>query len=132
MIYFYSNRIKSGNDQNIKEKLIIFLLSFLSVIFWLNTVPQFRFGFASITILLFIIFDLILNLKIKFNKKKFIHFFIFGLIVLNLKNLNRINNEFQREDFYKFTNFPFINQKKIKNNYSNLERQKFFHIEILK
>ncbi len=132
MIYFYFNRIKSGDDQNIKEKLIIFFLSFLSVTFWLNTVPQFRFGFASITILLFIIFDLILNLRIKFSNKKFIHFFIFGLIVLNLKNLNRINNEFKRDDFYKFTNFPFINQKNIKNNYSNLKRQKFLHIEILK
>ena len=132
MIYFYFNKIKSADNQNIKEKLVIFFLSFLSIIFWLNTVPQFRFGFASIIIFLFIIFNLILNLKIKFNKKKFIHFFIFGLLVLNLKNFNRINNEFQRDDFYKFTNFPFFNEKKINNNYSNLKRQKYLHIEILK
>ena len=132
MIYFYFNRIKSVNDQNIKEKLIIFFLSLLSIFFWLNTVPQFRFGFASIIISLFLIFDLILNLKIKFNKKKFFYFFIFGLLVLNVKNFNRINNEFQRDDIYKFTNFPFFNEKKIKSDYTNLKRQKYLHIEILK
>ena len=132
MIYFYFNRIKTANDQNIKEKLIIFFLSLLSIFFWLNTVPQFRFGFASIIIFLFLIFDLILNLNIKFNKKKFFYFFIFGLLVLNVKNFNRINNEFQRDDIYRFTNFPFFNEKKIKSDYTNLKRQKYLHIEILK
>ena len=132
MVYFYFIKIKSVNNQNIKDKLILFFLSFISIIFWLNTVPQFRFGFASIIIFLYFLIDLILNIKIKFSKKKFSHFIIFALIILNFKNLNRINNEFLRDDFYKFTNFPFYNVKEIKNDYSNLKVDKFFYIELLK
>ena len=132
MVYFYFIKINSVNSQNIKDKLILFFLSFISIIFWFNTVPQFRFGFASIIIFLYFLFDFILNLKIKFSKKKFSHFIIFSLIILNFKNLNRINNEFLRDDFYRFTNFPFYNVKEIKNDYSNLKIDKFFYIELLK
>ena len=34
--------------------------------------------------------------------------------MFNLKNFNRINNEFEREDLYKFTNFPFYSIKEKK------------------
>ena len=57
---------------------------------------------------------------------------ILALVILNFKNFKRIESEFQRDDFYKFTNFPFYNEKEIKNNYSNLKRSKFYYIEILK
>ena len=132
MVYFYFIKIKSKNKENIKDKFVLFFLSILSILFWLFTVPQFRFGFASIMIFLYFLFDLILNLKIKFSKTKFIHLLILALIILNFKNFKRINSEFHREDFYKFTNFPFYNEKEIKNDYSNLKRNKFFYIEILK
>ena len=107
-------------------------MSFLSIIFWLNTIPQFRFGFSSIIILIFIFCDCLFNLKIFFDKKKFYHLLIISLIVLNVKNINRIQSELVRNDFYKFKNFPFYNEKKIKYDYSNLNREKIFHIEILK
>ena len=100
--------------------------------FWLNTVPQFRFGFSSIIIFSYIFFDYILNLNIYFNKKKFFHLLILGLLVLNFKNINRINSEIERNDLYKFKNFPFYSEIVIKNNYSNISREKIFHIEILK
>ena len=58
--------------------------------------------------------------------------FILGLLVLNIKNFNRIKNEFSRDDFYRFKNFPFYNEIKIKNDYSAYERDYFFHIEIIK
>ena len=132
MVYFYFIKIKSKNKENIKDKFVLFFLSILSILFWLFTVPQFRFGFASIMIFLYFLFDLILNLKIKFSKTKFIHLLILAIIILNFKNFKRINSEFHREDFYKFTNFPFYNEKEIKNDYSNLKRNKFFYIEILK
>ena len=76
--------------------------------------------------------DYAFNVKIFFDKKKIFHIIIFGLIILNFKNINRINSEFERNDFYKFKNFPFYNEKIIKNDYSNLNREKIFHIEILK
>ncbi|MDC0889917.1 hypothetical protein OAS87_01640 [Candidatus Pelagibacter ubique] len=132
VIYFYFAKNKSPIDNKNKDKLALIFLSFLSIIFWLNTVPQFRFGFASIIIFIYILCDYIFNLKIFFEKKKFFHILIFGLIILNFKNIKRINSEFERNDLYKFKNFPFYNEKIIKNDYLNLNREKIFHIEILK
>ena len=131
LIYIYSKKEKIKFKTNNKERLIIFLLSLSSVIFWFNTVPQFRFGFSSIIILIYLIFSYILNLNIYFNKKKFFHILILGLLVLNIKNIKRIQSEFERNDFYKFKDFPFYNEKVIKYDYSNLKVKKFLHIEII-
>ena len=132
LIYFYCTKTKLNFNINKNEKIVVLALSLLSILFWLNTVPQFRFGFSSIIIFIFISSCLFINLNIQFNKKKFINLFILGLLVLNLKNYNRIDKEFKRDDFYKFTNFPFYNEITIKNDYSNLKKEKFFHIELLK
>jgi hypothetical protein len=132
LIYIYFTKDKSISYRKKKDKLIVFLLSFFSIMFWLNTVPQFRFGFSSIIIFSYIFFDYILNLNIYFNKKKFFHLLILGLLVLNFKNINRISSEIERNDLYKFKNFPFYSEIVIKNNYSNISREKIFHIEILK
>ena len=117
IIYLYCTRIKSDFNIKKKEKIITLTLSLLSVLFWLNTVPQFRFGFSSIIIFIFISLSLFVNLNIQFNKRKIINLFILGLLVLNLKNFNRIYKEFERDDFYKFSNFPFYNEVTIKNDY---------------
>ena len=132
LIYFYFSKDKSLLDNKKKDKLILVFLSFLSVIFWLNTVPQFRFGFASLIIFIYLLSDYIFNLKIVFNKKKFFHILILGLFILNFKNIKRIHSEFERNDFYKFNNFPFYNELVIKNDYSDVSIEKIFHIEILK
>jgi hypothetical protein len=132
LIYFYFSKDKSLLDNKKKDKLILVFLSFLSVIFWLNTVPQFRFGFASLIIFIYLLSDYIFNLKIVFNKKKFFHILILGLFILNFKNIKRIHSEFERNDFYKFNNFPFYNEIVIKNDYSDVSIEKIFHIEILK
>ena len=132
LIYFYFVKLKEEDTTKTKDKYIILTLSFVSTVFWLNTVPQFRFGFSSIIIFFFFLFNVILNLNIEFNKKKIINLFIVGLLVLNIKNFNRIKNEFSRDDFYKFKNFPFYNEIKITNDYSSYERDNFFHVEIIK
>ena len=131
LIYIYFTKDKSTFDKRNKEKLIIIFLSLFSIFFWLNTVPQFRFGFSSIIIFFYVFFDYILNLNINFDKKKFFHFLILGLLFLNLKNIARIHSEFESNDLYKLKNFPFYNEKVIKNNYSNFNVKKFFHIEII-
>lgn len=131
LIYIYFAKKKKKFTNKNKDKLIIFLLTISSVLFWFNTVPQFRFGFASIIIFVYLTFDYILNLNIDFNKKKFFHIILLGLFILNIKNINRIKSEFERNDFYKFKNFPFYNEKIIKNDYSSFNKRKFFHIEIL-
>ena len=131
LIYVYSKKEKANIDNASNDELIIFLLSLSSIVFWLNTVPQFRFGFSSIIIFVFMIFNFIIKTNIYFNKKKFFHLLILGLIILNVKNINRIKSEFERNDFYKFKNFPFYNEKIVKNDYSNLHKRKIFHVEIL-
>ena len=132
IIYIYFTKEKPGLSENRKDKLILLFLSFLSILFWFNTVPQFRFGFSSIIIFIFLFFDLALGLKVYFNKKKFFHILILGLLILNIKNINRIYSEFERHDFYKFKDFPFYNEIEIRNDYFNLNVEKFLHIEILK
>tara|TARA_Y100000389_G_scaffold199921_1_gene239303 strand:+ start:166 stop:1722 length:1557 start_codon:yes stop_codon:yes gene_type:complete len=131
IIYTYFNKDKIKFHENKKDKIILFFLSFISIFFWFNTVPQFRFGFSLLIIFFYLLFDLLFILRINFDKKKFIHIFIIGLIVLNVKNINRINSEFERNDFYKFKNFPFYNEKIIKNDYSQINIKKFLHIKIL-
>jgi hypothetical protein len=118
--------------ENKKDRIILCFLSLSSIIFWLYTIPQFRFGFSSIIIFFYLFFDLLFDLNIKFNTRKFFHVFIFGLMILNIKNIDRIQSEFERNDFYKFKNFPFYNEKSIKNDYSQIKIEKFLNIEILK
>jgi hypothetical protein len=131
LIYIYFTKDKPQFDERNKEKLVILILSFSSILFWLNTVPQFRFGFTSIIIFIYIFFDFIFNLNVNFDKKKFIYFLVIGLLVLNIKNISRINSEFERNDLYKFKNFPFYNEIIIKNDYTNFNIKKFLHIEII-
>ena len=63
---------------------------------------------------------------------------MFSLMILNIKNFNRIKKEFERDDIYKFINFPFYNQFKIYNkahadiNENGFTKDSFFHIEIIK
>ena len=131
LIYFYFPKEKPTTDKKNNDKLVMLLLSLFSILFWLNTVPQFRFGFSSIIIFIYLSLRYLFNLNICLNKKKFFHLLILGLLVLNLKNINRINSEFERNDFYKFKDFPFYNEKVIKYDYSNLKVKKFLHIEII-
>ena len=42
-----------------------------------------------------------------FYMKNFNYLILVVLIIFNLKNFNRINQEFKRIDHYKFDNFPF-------------------------
>ena len=138
IIHIYFTREKPYFKNISLENNLIFILSASSVFFWLITVPQFRFGFASIVVLIYLLFNYILKLEIIFDKKKFLVLIIFSLIILNLKNINRIKDEFERDDIYKFVNFPFYNQLKIYNKaYSDIDENKFtkdnfFHVEIIK
>ena len=130
--YIYFNKDQLDKEKLNNKKKIFLILSTASIFFWLTTVPQFRFSFSSIIIFSFLIFIFLFNKKIIFNKKKFYHLLILGFLVLNIKNINRITSEFQRDDFYKYKNFPYFNEIEINNDYNKLERSKFFHIEILK
>ena len=132
IIYIYFTKHKSEIDKKHNQKYIFLILCALSIFFWLITVPQFRFGFASVLLFLFIFLRIIFKKKILFNKKKFFILFFLSLLVLNIKNVNRISSEIQRNDFYKYNNFPYFNEIEIINSYKNLDRISILHIEILK
>jgi hypothetical protein len=106
-LYFISNKaLKTNYIEKQKDKNILLLL-FISITFWLFNLPQFRFGFAIILLLLFF------TLKFFFNNKTLVHknfliITIFSFIYFNYSNYIRINNEFKRSDEYKFSDFPFF------------------------
>jgi hypothetical protein len=52
---------------------------------------------------------------------------------LKLNNFEKNKfNDLLESRFYKFKDFPFYNEIEVKNDYSNLDIEKFLHIEILK
>jgi hypothetical protein len=138
IIHIYHTREKPSFKKSSYENHLIFILSAISIFFWILTVPQFRFGFASIVVFIYLLFNYFMKLEIFLDKKKFLILIMFSLMILNIKNFNRIKKEFERDDIYKFINFPFYNQFKIYNkahadiNENVFTKDSFFHIEIIK
>ncbi len=135
IIHFYLIREKPNIKKFSIENNILFILSSSSIFLWLITIPQFRFGFSAIIIFFFSFFNYFLKLEVDINKKKILTLILLSLFILNLKNIHRIKDRFERDDLWKFTNFPFYNtenvdKRKLKEKY--LLKEKFFHIEILK
>ncbi len=97
---------------NIRKEVLFFYLIILTVFFlWFVKHPQLRYGgysisFLTLSIPLALFFQKFENKK--FFQKKFKFLIIFVIIIFNLKNIDRINNEIQRTDHYKYDNFPFF------------------------
>lgn len=96
-----------------KKYFLILYLAFLVLFFiWFMIHPALRYG-GYIVITLILITPLALwirNFKSS-NKKTYFKFkviFLLVIIIFNFKNIFRINSEFKRDDFYKYTNFPFF------------------------
>ena len=105
---------------NIKNILTI-LLSGFATFAWLNTAPQFRFGFASITVLSFFILNSLVATNININKKIFSYLLIILVIFFNGRNISRIMKEISREDLYQYKNFPWINKNILEKKFSYKE-----------
>lgn len=131
IIYAFFIREKPKIKKNLHSKFLL-LLSFSCVFFWILTVPHFRFGISLIIIFIYLFFQTFLNLEIMLEKKKIYNLIIFSLIILNVKNFERINSEINRNDIYKFNNFPFYNKIEIIIDEQKVEKSKFFHIEIIR
>ena len=111
----------------IQKDYFILLGITLSLIIWLLNFPQFRFGFAGIAIFFLLIGNLVFGGKIDLNKKKLKIVVCLAIVYFNTYNISRISNEFQRNDLYKFVNFPWFAQFKLeyeKKNDNNLVYQK--------
>ncbi len=105
---FKLNKIKI----NVKIEVLFYYLILLIIFFiWLLNHPTLRYGGYSVVFLI-ISFPVTLLFYYFSNKKiyeKNIKYFILLIIILfNTKNFVRINNELNREDIYKYINFPFF------------------------
>ena len=103
----------------LQNKLTLYIFIFLSLLFWLNYSPVFRFATHIFITLVFLFFSSILISK-EFSKKKFLIFISVFLIFNFSKNILRINNT---ENFFlgiqKIKNDYILNDK-ISNKYANI------------
>ena len=106
-------------DFKFKDKIVffnkksIFFYGLILIIFfiWFINHPQLRYGgyaicFLTLSIPIALFFQKFENKD--FFKEKLKYLVILIIVIFNLKNLIRINDEFHRADHYKFNNFPFF------------------------
>ena len=121
--------LKKTNKDNIvdfnKIKIYLLLSSITSIFFWLYKLPDIRF----VTAIIIIFFCCIITFFIQ--KKNFFYLnFIKSIILISLfiysgKNIQRIHDEFKRNDNHKFTNYPFPPQNRIKYEKDSINKIKF-------
>lgn len=93
-----------------KKNMSALLISTLATYLWFITAPQFRFGFASCTIMFFFLSNFLISANEVLTNKLFRVLLVIFLIFFNIKNSLRIKNEILRSDIYQYKSFPWINQ----------------------
>ena len=102
---------KNFSFLNIEKKNIsAFIISVFSTYLWFITAPQFRFGFASITILFFFLINFFISINVSTKIKCLNYLLIIFFLFFNSKNILRIKNEINRNDVYQYNSFPWINK----------------------
>ena len=118
LIFFRSLKLY----KNVKYKNL-FLLSILSLLFWLIYLPQSRYGGNIIILIFFGSFFayFIKNINIKYDKISII-FIISSIIFFSTKNINRINNQiiFSKNNNIDFPFKKFDNFSATKIEYNNI------------
>ena len=111
-ISFSKSKLAMSN----KKILYFYLVLIIIFTIWFTNHPTLRYGGYSIY---FLIITIPISLFVaKFPEKKFFNrnfnfFIIFIVVFFNLKNIDRINKEFDRTDVYKFSDFPYYSIKKM-------------------
>jgi len=112
LIFFLLSKTKFDKYKITNIKKIIYFYSILILIFsvWFLNHPTLRYGgytifFLILSIPLSLIFSCFEESK-KFDRN-FKFLIIFIILIFNLKNFDRINKELNRNDIFKFSNFPF-------------------------
>ena len=111
-IFTFGTKIKKKHTLNKNDIYGLIFFTALILIFWFLKHPQIRYGGYPIFFLLFCLpISIFLSLgkpDIKKLNRSFKFLIIISLSVFLIKNVIRINSEFNRNDMYKFTNFPFF------------------------
>ena len=119
LIFFRSLKLYKN-----KKYKNLFLLSILSLFFWLLYLPQSRYGGNMIILIFFASFFayLIKNINIKYDKISII-FIITSIIFFSTKNINRINNQiiFSKNNNIDFPFKKFDDYSATKIKYNNID-----------
>lgn len=119
LIFFRSLKLYKN-----KKYKNLFLLSILSLFFWLLYLPQSRYGGNMIILIFFASFFayLIKNINIKYDKIS-IFFIITSIIFFSTKNINRINNQiiFSKNNNIDFPFKKFDDYSATKIKYNNID-----------
>ena len=119
LLFIFVLKKRKKNYLVLQNKLTLYTLIFLSLLFWLNYSPVFRFAIHIFVTLVFLFFSSTLISK-EFSKKKFLIFISVFLIFNFSKNVLRINNT---ENLFlgiiKIENDYILNNK-ISNKYANI------------
>ena len=112
VIFLLLKRFKLKKKINNYNKKIFYYYSLIIIIFliWFFNHPALRYGGYAVVFLILSVPISLLFFKCRnknFLEQKMKFLILFVIIVFNIKNITRVNNEFKREDHYKFTNFPF-------------------------
>ena len=113
IVFFIFKKLKFKSKILVLNKNILFFYGMILVIFliWFTNHPQLRYGGYSISFLVLSIPIAYFFQKFEdriFFEKKFKFLLMLVIVLFNLKNFLRINDEFHRTDHYKFNNFPFF------------------------
>ena len=106
IIFIFFLKKTDQNNYHFKDKNILGIFLFLSLLFWLNFSPVYRFAIHLFVTLIFVIFSSIFLSK-KFSKKVFVIFLTSFILFSFSKNLVRINK----------TDGLFLGIQKINNEY---------------
>lgn len=124
MIKIKNYEFKNENTLKNKNFLLLYLPIFLIFLFWFFKHPTLRYG-GYAPLFITIVFPIVYYLskyEISQNFKKIYSILVISSFVIFIsKNIYRINKEFLRDDFYKFTNFPY---------YKLEENVKYFKINL--
>ncbi len=113
VIFISLKKFKYKKRETLLSKNIFYFYIILLTIFfiWLTNHPTLRYGGYSIVFLILsfpvsLLFCYFLDEKLTEKRIKF--FIIFVFVLFNIKNISRIYSEVNREDIFKFVNFPFF------------------------
>ncbi len=114
---FYKREIKFHAEEFSLIKKILIPITIFILFVWFLKHPSLRYGgYIPLGFIIIFIMIFFYNNKSKKKSKNDIYtktkvFVLFALLFFNIKNIARINFELNREDQYKFTNFPFFSVK---------------------
>ncbi len=119
LIFVFVLKKRPGIHVVFKERLILIFFVTLSLLFWLNYSPVFRFAIHIFLTLVFLFFSSTLISK-EFSKEKFLIFISIFLIFSFSKNILRINNSEKLFLGIQKIENEYILNTKISNKYANI------------